>query len=94
MNPFQPSVACYIETNYLICFTNQVTGFYLECNIGLRLINILKVLKIDKVDTRYVYFYDTIVYLEHAQQWKHNINVAYFLPWVAVNNDNDLTEIV
>ena len=76
MNPFQPSVAYYIETNYLICFTNQETGFYLKCNIGLRLINILKVLKIDKVDTRYVYFYDTIVYLEHAQQWKHNNNVA------------------
>ena len=38
------------------------------------------VFKIDKVETKYIYFYSTIVYLEHAQQWKHNTNVTYFLP--------------
>ena len=25
-NPFQPSVAFHIETSYMICKTNQVTG--------------------------------------------------------------------
>ena len=33
----QPSVAFHIETNYLICITNQTTAFYMKCNTGLRL---------------------------------------------------------
>ena len=36
INPFQPSVAFHIETSYLICPANQMTGFCMKCNSGLR----------------------------------------------------------
>ena len=36
INPLQPSVAFHIETNQLICKTNQLTGFYMKYNTGLR----------------------------------------------------------
>ena len=29
LNPFQPSVAFYIETSHLICIANEVRGFYM-----------------------------------------------------------------
>ena len=35
INPFQPSVAFHIETSHFICTENQMTGFYMKCNIGL-----------------------------------------------------------
>ena len=35
-NPFRPSVAFYIETSYLICTANQMTGFYMKRNTGLK----------------------------------------------------------
>ena len=35
-NLFQPSVAFYIETSHLIYIANQMTGFYMECNTGLK----------------------------------------------------------
>ena len=35
-NPSQPSVAFHRETSHLICSANQMTGFYMECNIGLK----------------------------------------------------------
>ena len=41
LNPFQPSVAFQIETSHLICSANQVTGFYMKCNTGLKLFNLL-----------------------------------------------------
>ena len=31
---FQPSVTFHIETSYLVCTANQMTGFYMECNTG------------------------------------------------------------
>ena len=33
INPFQPSDAFHIET---ICCANQMTGFYIKCNTGLK----------------------------------------------------------
>ena len=35
-NPFRPSVAFNIETFHLICIAKQLTGFYRECNTGLK----------------------------------------------------------
>ena len=35
-NPFQPSVAFHIETSQLICTANQMNGFFMECNTGLK----------------------------------------------------------
>ena len=35
-NQFQLSVAFHIETSHLIYHANQVTGFYMECNTGLK----------------------------------------------------------
>ena len=33
------SVAFHTETSHLICSANQITGFYMECNVGLKLGN-------------------------------------------------------
>ena len=33
---FQPNVAFHIETSHLICSANQITGFYMKCNTGLK----------------------------------------------------------
>ena len=35
-NSFQPSVPSHIETSHVIRNTNQMTGFYMECNIVLK----------------------------------------------------------
>ena len=35
-NPFQLSVAFHIKTSHFNCKSNQVTGFYMKCNTGLR----------------------------------------------------------
>ena len=36
VNLFQPSVVLHIDTNHFVCNANQVTGFYIQCNIGLK----------------------------------------------------------
>ena len=36
---FQPSIVFHIGTNHLICPENQMTGFYMKCNIGLKQVN-------------------------------------------------------
>ena len=36
---FIPSVAFHIETSHLICRANQMTGFYIKCNTGLKWAN-------------------------------------------------------
>ena len=38
-NPFQSSVAFNMETSYLICTANQMTGFYMKCNTGMISVN-------------------------------------------------------
>ena len=38
-NPFQPSVAFHLETSRLTCTTNQMTGFYMKYNTGLKWVN-------------------------------------------------------
>ena len=35
-NPLQPSFAFHVETSHLICTTNQMTGYYMKCNTGLK----------------------------------------------------------
>ena len=39
-NPFQPSVAFHKETSHLICSTNQMTGYYIKGNRGLKWVNL------------------------------------------------------
>ena len=36
LNSLHPSVVFHIENNHLICKTNQMTGFYIQCNTGLK----------------------------------------------------------
>ena len=36
LNLFYPSVSYHIETSYLICAENQMTGFYMKYNTGLK----------------------------------------------------------
>ena len=36
INSFQLSVAVYMKASHLFCFANQMTGFYMECNTGLK----------------------------------------------------------
>ena len=38
LNPFQSSVAFHIETSHSTCTANQMTGFYMKCNTGLKCI--------------------------------------------------------
>ena len=38
---FQSSAAFHIETNHLICTADQMTGFYLKYNTGLKLVKVL-----------------------------------------------------
>ena len=40
INPFQPSDAFYRETSHLICRANQMTGFYVKGNTGLKWVNL------------------------------------------------------
>ena len=42
-NPFQPSVAFPTETSNLICSANQMAGFYMKYNTGLKWANIKKI---------------------------------------------------
>ena len=35
-NPFEPSVAFHIETNYLFCFAKRITDFYIKHNTELK----------------------------------------------------------
>ena len=36
LNPFQLSVIFHIGTCHLVCIANQMTGFYMKCNAGLK----------------------------------------------------------
>ena len=38
-NPSQASVVFHTETSYLIYTANQMTGFYMKCNSGLKWVN-------------------------------------------------------
>ena len=38
-HPFHPTVAFHIETSHLICAVNQITGFCIKCNTGLKWVN-------------------------------------------------------
>ena len=40
-NLFQPIVALCVETIHLICTANQMTGFYMKCNTGLKWVKFL-----------------------------------------------------
>ena len=44
VNPFQHSVAFYIETSHLICSVYQMTGFFMKCNTGLKWVNLVPLL--------------------------------------------------
>ena len=39
LNPFKASVVFHTDISHLICFANQMTGFYMKCNNGLKLVN-------------------------------------------------------
>lgn len=36
LNPFWPIVALNMKTSHIVCTASQVTGFYIQCNCGLR----------------------------------------------------------
>ena len=36
INQFQPRFALYVETSHLICCANQMTGFYMKYNTGIK----------------------------------------------------------
>ena len=36
INPFQFNVTFDIETSHLICTANQMTGFHVKCDFGLK----------------------------------------------------------
>ena len=38
--PLQSSVAFHIETSHLICSANQMTGFYMKFDTGVKLVNL------------------------------------------------------
>ena len=42
LNPFQRSVALQIETSHLNSSASQMTGFYMESNIGLNWVEIYR----------------------------------------------------
>ena len=62
INPFQPS-AFYIQTSYLICSTNQMTGVFMKCTTDLKLVNPLRT---------YVpiYFNVSLYHAVTAAEWK------------------------
>ena len=39
INPVQPKSAFHVETSHLICRANQMTGFYMKRNIGVKWVN-------------------------------------------------------
>ena len=41
INLFQSTVTFYIETSHLICIANQMTGFYMKCNTGMKWVNLV-----------------------------------------------------
>ena len=41
INPFKHSVPFHIETSHLICKANQMTGFFMKCNAGLKWVNLI-----------------------------------------------------
>ena len=43
-NPFQHCVACHIETSHLICSANQMTGFYIKYNTGIKWVNSIQLM--------------------------------------------------
>ena len=36
LKPFKVTVTLHVETHHLICYVIQMTGFYMECNTGLK----------------------------------------------------------
>ena len=42
IKPFKPSAAFQIEISHLICNTNQMYGFYMKCNTGMKQVKLRK----------------------------------------------------
>ena len=40
MSLLQPNFAFFIETSHFMCAANQMTGFYIKCNSGLKWVNL------------------------------------------------------
>ena len=40
ISPFQPNVAFHIKTSHLTGSANQITGFRMKCNTGLKCVNL------------------------------------------------------
>ena len=58
-NPFRLSIVFHTETSHLIYTVNQITGFYMKCNTGLKWVNYqidwLTVLMLSLVFIRFAY---------------------------------------
>ena len=86
INPFQLSVAFRMETSHLICSANQMTGFYMECNTGVKWVNKVSVLFPLKVFQKYFVRHVCFVLIEIVFAWD-TISwplVKYFLVWVTI----------
>ena len=49
INSFQPSIACLVESSYLICNANRMTGFYMKCKTGLKWVNVMSYIRGDSI---------------------------------------------
>ena len=49
---FRPIAAFYIETSHLICTANQITGFHIKCNTGLKWGNKQRVVNVFRLTKR------------------------------------------
>ena len=48
LDPFQSSVVFHIDPSHLICIANQMAGFYMKYNTGLKQVNNLLSRKLQK----------------------------------------------
>ena len=66
LKPFHLSVASHIETRRLICTTNQMTGFHMKNNNGLKWVNFLVTL-----EQNLNRFYSIYCVISFWSPWKH-----------------------
>ena len=67
INLFQHSVVLHIEISHLICTANQMAGFYVKCNTGLKWI---------KQATSVLPNITLIAKITHLKIWKYLLNVT------------------
>ena len=55
LSPFHPSITFHIETSHLFCRGKQITGFYMECNTGLKCVKpLVRIISSKIFNRRYI----------------------------------------